>query len=418
MAINAIPITGDTLTDLQADKPMLVGRNAMQYADFQGGRVCTSAVVTVVAWNNGNGDTLTVTIDDVANVLTEGVDFNAATNNDTTAGNIATAIDALDGVSASAAAAVVTITTGTASDIGLSTGDVTAWTVEDANDSDDLVSAIWTQTGNSYDDDESATDYEGLYAHDGHHYKGSKPDAVQNTWYLSFSRRSQSSVSISPGINFDVALIVVDADSIEDDTTIDLQVDTEGSFTSPLTLTTGLTGADLTGNRLFLVTLDHVATTAKYYSGVQYWRLKFDKGTGAAIQPIVYELWLGSRFQLAHHFLRPYDPEPYDVMVDAFESRNGVQTEIEHYTGRRLLQGMVPIFETAQINAAESFLRYTRYGARKFLWIPEPYSNPNECLIMNFVTRGRMMKYKGPFEREFRLRAVENAPFFENERGF
>ena len=65
--------------------------------------------VTIDDYNNCGTDTVTVTIDGTANVLTEGSEWTAASDNDTTATSLASAIDALTGVSASATAAVVYI---------------------------------------------------------------------------------------------------------------------------------------------------------------------------------------------------------------------------------------------------------------------------------------------------------------------
>jgi len=62
--------------------------------------------VTIDDWNNCVGNTVTVTINDTAHVLTEGVDWTAATDNATTATSLAAGIDALGNVSCSATAAV------------------------------------------------------------------------------------------------------------------------------------------------------------------------------------------------------------------------------------------------------------------------------------------------------------------------
>ena len=56
------------------------------------------------------GNTVTVRIDGTNNVLTEGAEWTAATDNDTTASSLATAIAALSGAGATASGAVVTVT--------------------------------------------------------------------------------------------------------------------------------------------------------------------------------------------------------------------------------------------------------------------------------------------------------------------
>ena len=65
---------------------------------------------TVVSYADLAGDTATVTVNGTATVLTEGVNWTAATSNDATATSLAAAIDAISGVAAAAVAAVVYVT--------------------------------------------------------------------------------------------------------------------------------------------------------------------------------------------------------------------------------------------------------------------------------------------------------------------
>lgn len=72
---------------------------------FDNVRMHAQGTITVTDWEELAGKTITVGAD----TLTEGVDFTAETDNDTTATNIAAAIDALTGVNSSATDNVVTI---------------------------------------------------------------------------------------------------------------------------------------------------------------------------------------------------------------------------------------------------------------------------------------------------------------------
>jgi len=91
-----------------------------------------SATVTVNDYSGLSGET--VTLD--GNVLTEGVDWNAVTDNDTTATNLATALDGVAGYSASASGAVVTVYYDTAGTGGnaktIATSDATDLTLSGA----------------------------------------------------------------------------------------------------------------------------------------------------------------------------------------------------------------------------------------------------------------------------------------------
>jgi hypothetical protein len=74
------------------------------------------ATVTIVDFNNIAGDTVTITVNGTADVLTEGADWNAGASNAAAATSLASAIDALANVSASATAAVVTALADTSAD--------------------------------------------------------------------------------------------------------------------------------------------------------------------------------------------------------------------------------------------------------------------------------------------------------------
>lgn len=72
---------------------------------FENARMHAEGTITVDDWEALSGTTITVGSD----TLTEGVDYNASTDNDTTATALAAAIDALSGVNAAAVANVITI---------------------------------------------------------------------------------------------------------------------------------------------------------------------------------------------------------------------------------------------------------------------------------------------------------------------
>jgi predicted RecA/RadA family phage recombinase len=96
-AINAVP-------GLSSDGSFSLASNAnVANLTIAGG------VITVIHYDQLGGKTITVTIDGTDHVLTEGVDFTAETGNNTTATNIAAAIDDLDGVDAAAVSAAVTV---------------------------------------------------------------------------------------------------------------------------------------------------------------------------------------------------------------------------------------------------------------------------------------------------------------------
>ena len=96
--------------------------------------------VTVVDYTLGAGNTVTVTVNGSATVLTEGVDFDAVTSNNATADEINVALSGVSGFSLTTVGAVVYVQPdpGTYS-LTLATDDVTAWTVTNSADGQILI---------------------------------------------------------------------------------------------------------------------------------------------------------------------------------------------------------------------------------------------------------------------------------------
>ena len=67
------------------------------------------SIITVFDYTDLTGENITISINEVVTVITEGTDYDAITSNDVTAANIAAAFDALLGINATATGAVVTI---------------------------------------------------------------------------------------------------------------------------------------------------------------------------------------------------------------------------------------------------------------------------------------------------------------------
>lgn len=72
-------------------------------------QVVTNARIVVLTFGNLSGETITIVVNGVTTVLTEGVDFSAVTNNNTTATNIATAFNATTGLEAVSSTATVVV---------------------------------------------------------------------------------------------------------------------------------------------------------------------------------------------------------------------------------------------------------------------------------------------------------------------
>jgi hypothetical protein len=105
----------------------LSGPGSHSLATGSWARCSRTGVITVVDYTQGAGDTITVDVaGDDTTILTEGVDFNAVTDNDTTAENIRAALGAILYVNATRVTNVVTIESPMAA---LTGSDAGAWTV-------------------------------------------------------------------------------------------------------------------------------------------------------------------------------------------------------------------------------------------------------------------------------------------------
>lgn len=134
-------IDGQTVVELAGESYVIPSGTVGTFPDcdpvLRGALGRIRCVLTVVSYTAGSGDTVGIIHDDGTTIttttLTEGVDFAAATSNNTTAANIVTAINGsalgLAGdVVASANNAVVTVRSDTGS-LRLTTSDATAWSL-------------------------------------------------------------------------------------------------------------------------------------------------------------------------------------------------------------------------------------------------------------------------------------------------
>lgn len=124
--------TNVVLTGTAGDLP---DHDRLMFNHF-GMKVITRTITIVDYSAFAGGETVTATLDGSDNDLVEGVDFDALTSNAATATSLASALDGIDGLSASADSAVVTVSTEvyadgtvpqtfTLSNTGVSTGEAT-----------------------------------------------------------------------------------------------------------------------------------------------------------------------------------------------------------------------------------------------------------------------------------------------------
>lgn len=152
VADNATPYTQDFLVEGWERASMQIGYSAGEASTSFIDGVIASGTVTVVDYTALSGATLTVG----ATVLTEGVEWTAATDNDTTAASLESAIEAVTNINASVTNNEITVTYATVGTVGnavalvssepvdltVSAATLTGGVDSDINDDDDEITIV------------------------------------------------------------------------------------------------------------------------------------------------------------------------------------------------------------------------------------------------------------------------------------
>ena len=246
--------------------------------------------------------------------------------------------------------------------------------------------AIWTQTGNSSDADESATGFEAdPRASDEFPHKSTKPDANQTTWHLVFRFPS-------PGVTVDaIALLSKNIRTIGAQFIVEI-ADNALFTTNIITIaSSGVLTAPAAGKldgRFGFYNLNHAgsgSTNAQRYTSVEFLRFRFDPFPAAT--PEVHQAIVGKRSQLLRAPLVPHTSIGNRTAATTFESRAGVGSVDEDHRGRGEVSAALITQDDAQFAPIIDWWDRTDEGLRHFIWAVLPNSDPNDSLFVRFDPR-------------------------------
>ena len=139
--------------------------------------------------------------------------------------------------------------------------------------------------------------------------------------------------------------------------------------------------------------------------------------------PKIGEVFVGERIQMSRQPNQPYLTEiGYDSDVVDFNSDGGDKVRYVRAKGRRVFDlSFTPtgddsygIDDVAQI---KTLLQKTNQFTQPFMYVPKPYSEPNNAYFVYAEDVAFNMESVGPFERSVSLRLIEIPPFVSYEVG-
>ena len=189
--------------------------------------------------------------------------------------------------------------------------------------------------------------------------------------------------------------------------TVTLQIADDNAFSVNL-VTLSSTTADT--KRIVFPVLTHLGGGALQYGTVRYLRVRFQ--SGGAIVPAFGEMWCGTRLQMDRAPNRPYEPLGLTGEADESRSVSGIIARTVRARGRRVLtHAWNPDVATYQSRLQQLYTD-SNYGMRPWVYVQVPATSPRDAVVALFSAPEHAQPYVGPAEREYHLRAIEQAPNF------
>lgn len=214
----------------------------------------------------------------------------------------------------------------------------------------------------------------------------------------------------SSGVTFDSAIILGHNFASVGVTSAELGIADDNAYSSNFqTIYTWSPGSHT--RRLPALVLKHTGSNALVYSSVRYLRLKM-VASGSVI-PKVGELILSTRRQLQYQPNTEYDPTAARTTWSEHVGATGKRTRYVDAYGQRLLSAAFsPDDSTYQADMLAFWRTDTRFGQYPFVWMPTPSSNPYDAPLMHATGGDLSFPFVGPFERNWRLTAIEQGDQF------
>jgi hypothetical protein len=147
------------------------------------------------------------------------------------------------------------------------------------------------------------------------------------------------------------------------------------------------------------------------YSGVVYLRAVFSNV--ASFTPVLRELFIGSRVQLANHPERPYDEYNRSGNTAIHEAHSGSQERYVYSKGKRNVAAQLRPTTDQKAADLESIYTLSDYGNAPLIWIQEPTTAPTDFNLMHFRDPSLQMPHVGPNERNVLLDLEEQGPHYQ-----
>lgn len=187
--------------------------------------------------------------------------------------------------------------------------------------------------------------------------------------------------------------------------------DSSNFVTNPATLVSINPSSYLSADRRFFIKTDHLAGSGRRYTGVRYVRVGLSYG--GAQKPQIGELLFARRRQLSWKAVRPYDDEQRRSESTEHEARSGKLLSYVWRRGKRTIRHQFQVPDATEAAKFTGFWDNTYQGARRFIFIENPGTSPNDFnLVRNPTTAELALPYQGPTERAFSLEADEIGPHF------
>lgn len=194
--------------------------------------------------------------------------------------------------------------------------------------------------------------------------------------------------------------------------TVYLEISDISDFSSSTTLATWTPGT--ADDRLISFSLN----TNQRYVSVRYLRLRVNTSAGGGFVtnvPRFGELFAGRRYQMSYHPTIPWESKAERSEVVDFVPHSGAAVRYVRNYGQRFFDFTTKMHGSDanglnQETQLRNFWQACRYGARPFVFVPNPTTAAQNAYLCH-ADPSMSMPILGPFERNLSLSFYEKAPF-------
>lgn len=236
---------------------------------------------------------------------------------------------------------------------------------------------------------------------DGFHHLPSKTDAAIVSAFLS--------IDFGAAYEFDVCALLGHNAGDGGWTSVALRC-YDGGWAGAATQVHIWTGLAAVGDKRLSVTMMRHAAGYAYRYRMRYWAFEFTFSAGTV--PQVSEVFFGRRRQMAHHPDNPHDPGASVTSRTLGQTQSGVMAPWTNFRGRHVADLKWAISDAASISALQSWWSDSQHGTKPSLWIPRPYTAPQDAYAMFPEPAEFRFPYVGYEERRAAISLLEQGDSF------